>query len=436
MVIQWKRKDVCVKYSITYVLEKKNNRPNEVRLRMRVRWGTNISQHMIPYTINPDKWSKETNRCKSNTTHGKDKISASMINHKIQKYEESVRSIFKRFGYPTKTNFKTEFNILIGKSKPATVSLFDIYSKYIDTQGDKKGWTHKYIQKSNTVRSQLQDFNPKLTFSDFEDEQTINKFIQYLNSTSARRNVKKPEQGLKNSTVERYISQIKWFLSWAKKNGYYEGVLNTDYKVELKRIERQQKIFFSWDELMKFYTFDFGTESYNQVRDCISFMSFTSLRHSDLATLKRSDVKSDHIIVYTEKTDDALRIDLNDYSSQILSKYKDCTFRDNLALPVISNQKMNDYIKEMGKIIGFDEPTKVVYYIGSKRHDEIYPKYELLSTHVGRRSFIVNAIFLSIPPIVVMQWTGHKDYNSMKPYIAIVDELKNNEMDKFNKSPT
>ena len=67
---------------------------------------------------------------------------------------------------------------------------------------------------------------------------------------------------------------------------------------------------------MKFYTFDFGTESYNQVRDCISFMSFTSLRHSDLATLKRSDVKSDYNSLH-RKTDDGLRIDLNDYSREI-----------------------------------------------------------------------------------------------------------------------
>ena len=425
-----------MKYSITYVLEKKNNRPNEVRLRMRVRWDINLSQHLIPYTINPDKWSKETNRCIANTTHGKDKISASVINREIQRYEENVRSIFKKIDNPSMADFKIEFNILIGKRKPNTVSLFDVYSKYITIQGDKKGWTHKYIQKNNTVRSQLQEFKPNLTYSDLEKESTINKFIQYLNSTSARRNVKHPEQGLKNSTVERYISQIKWFLSWSKKNGYYEGVQNTDYKIELKRIERQQKIFFSWSELLEFYAFDFGSDTYNHVRDCISFMSFTSLRHSDLIKLKRSDVKSDHIIVYTEKTDDGLRIDLNDYSREILNKYKDSTFKNDLALPVISNQKMNDYIKEMGKIIGFDEPTKVVYYIGAVRHDEIYPKYELLSTHVGRRSFIVNAIFLGIPPIVVMQWTGHKDYNSMKPYIAIVDELKNNEMDKFNKSPT
>lgn len=422
-----------MKFSITYVLEKKNNRPDEIRVRMRVRWDNKLSQHLIPYTVNPKKWSKGTNRCIANTTHGKDKVSASIINREIQKYEDTAGLIFNSNNNPTVDEFKSEFDVLIGKSKPNNNSFFDVFTTYINTQNEKKGWTKKYLKKNLSVMNQLKAFKPDITFKDLENEKTLNEFIKYLNSTYARQNVKNPEQGLKNSTVERYISHIKWFLTWAKKRNYYLGNQNTEYKVELKRIERKEKIFFTWEELMKFYSFDFGTETYNHVRDCISFMCFTSLRHSDLITLKKSDVKSDHIVVYTEKTDDGLKIDLNDYSREILNRYKDCNFKDDLALPVISNQKMNDYIKEMGKIIGFDEPTKVVYYIGSRRYDETFPKYELLSTHVGRRTFIINAIFLGIPPLVVMQWTGHKDYKSMEPYIAIVDELKNKEMDKFNK---
>jgi len=64
-----------------------------------------------------------------------------------------------------------------------------------------------------------------------------------------------------------------------------------------------------------------------------------------------------------------------------------------------------------------------------------YYKYELLTTHCGRRTFIVNAIFLGIPTEVVMKWTGHEDFESMKPYLEIVDDLRITEMEKFN-SPT
>ena len=60
------------------------------------------------------------------------------------------------------------------------------------------------------------------------------------------------------------------------------------------------------------------------------------------------------------------------------------------------------------------------------------PKYALLSTHAGRRTFICNALALGIPAQVVMKWTGHSDYKAMKPYIDIADDIKANAMNKFN----
>ena len=110
-------------------------------------------------------------------------------------------------------------------------------------------------------------------------------------------------------------------------------------------------------------------------------------------------------------------------------------FEGHKALPVISNQKMNDYLKELGELAEINEPVSETYYKGSKRIDTITPKYALLGTHAGRRTFICNALALGIPAQVVMKWTGHSDYKAMKPYIKIVDKLKVAEMDKFNKFP-
>jgi len=427
-----------VKYSITYVLETKNNRPNEVRIRMRVRWNEKLSQALIPYTVNPSKWSKETNRCIANTTHGKDKVSASEINREIQKYEDAVDDVFKQNNNPSLDEFKTSFNILIGKSKPINISVFDVFDDYITAQSEKKGWTKKNIQKNETIKNQLRDFNPEITFTNLEQEKTINDFIKFLNTKSARRNIKYPEKGLQNSTVERYVSMLKWFLTWAKKRDYYKGDQNK-YKVELKGLDGKLNtlVFFNWTELLFLYNYKFGNKTFERVRDCICFCCFTSLRHSDLITLRRSDVKENHIVVFSEKTDEGLYIDLNDYSREILKKYENDIFPDDLALPVMSNQKMNDYIKEIGKLLEFNTPTRIVYYIGSTRYEDVVPRYELFSTHIGRRTFIVNALYLGIPSEVVMRWTGHEDYESMKPYIEIVDALKNKEMAKFNKkSPT
>ena len=92
----------------------------------------------------------------------------------------------------------------------------------------------------------------------------------------------------------------------------------------------------------------------------------------------------------TVKTSDSLIIELNDHRRAILEKYKDVEFENDKALPVITNQKMNDYLKELAELAEINEPVRQTYYKGNERIDEVTPKYALLGTHAGRRTFICN----------------------------------------------
>ena len=71
---------------------------------------------------------------------------------------------------------------------------------------------------------------------------------------------------------------------------------------------------------------------------------------------------------------------------------------------------MNEQLKELGQVAESDEPVRETYYKGNQRIDEVTPKYALLSTHTGRRTFICNALALGILVQVVMKWNGHSDY--------------------------
>ena len=162
------------------------------------------------------------------------------------------------------------------------------------------------------------------------------------------------------------------------------------------------------------------------------FCCFTGLRYSDVAKLRKNDIKDGYFDVVTQKTVEGIRIELNRYSQAIINKYMDCKLPGGKLFPVVSNQRMNEHLKELGKKCGIDEPTRTVYFIGNERHEEVYPKYALLTTHCGRRTFVVNALRLGIPVEVIIRWTGHSDYKSLKPYVKIVDELKRREMSKFD----
>ena len=169
------------------------------------------------------------------------------------------------------------------------------------------------------------------------------------------------------------------------------------------------------------------------MRDVFLFCCYSSLRYSDVFNLKHSNIKKDHIEITTVKTADSLIIDLNDYTRAIIKKYKDAHFENDKVLPVISNQKMNDYIKDLAELAGINEPVHETYYKGNERIETVTPKYALLGTHAGRRTFICFALSLGIPVQVIMKWTGHSDYKAMKPYIDIEDSIKASSMNKFNR---
>ena len=263
------------------------------------------------------------------------------------------------------------------------------------------------------------------------------RYINDLTEESLQRFISRLlRAGMRNTTVAKDYAFVRWFLSWASKRGYYTGNLHQTFKPRLKGTDGNAReiIYLTIPEMDRLRACQIpdNQKHLEQTRDVFLFCCYTSLRYSDVAALKVEDVKEGYITVVTQKTSDGLKIELNRHAQAIIDKYHGKRFRGDRALPVISNQKMNDYLKELGRMAGIDAPTRVVYFRGEQRFDEYHPKWELLTTHCARRTFVVTALQLGIPVEVIIRWTGHSSYEAMKPYVAIVDDLKKKEMDKFN----
>ena len=454
-----------IKRTCQFLLGKEAGKP-DAKLKYRIKWNSNksIVDFNVGYRVDVNKWSKETQRCKLSTTHGKKKVQANIINREIQKFDGIAESVFLDFEKenhtPTIEEFRTAFNVANGKqpeTKKEEKQFFDVFDEFVEKMGAENSWEEPTYTKFGALKKHLENFKSDISFSDLtdEDDSVLISFVQYQQTKEAMQlTLPKSETGMKNTTIAKNVGFLKWFLRWSSHKNYYQGKAHETFRPKLKGTDGNSKvvIFLTWEELMKVYNFDFtkakkkvkdsdheidlddeNKKALERVRDVFCFCCFTSLRYSDVAKLRRSDVKETFISVVTKKTVDGLKIDLNDYSKSILDKYKDHVFHDDLALPVISNERMNDHLKIMGSVIGIDDPIRIVYFIGNNRYEEVYPKYELLTTHCGRRTFIVNALFLGIAAEVVMSWTGHSDYESMKPYVAIVDSLKEKSMSLFNR---
>lgn len=413
-----------------FLLDKEVDK-TDAKLRFRVRWGSNIVAFNVGFRVDVSKWSTETQRCKNNSTHGKKKVMASVINREINRYEEAAEEIWAIYDRdnitPTKEQFKNDFLKLVrGKediNKQEEDTFWEIYNKFTREMGMQNSWSEATYKKFNTLKNHLHAYNDEVSL-DKLDENGLSMFVAYL----------RDEAGLRNSTISKQLGFLKWFLRWATAKGYNTKQDFVAFSPKLKTSEKKV-IFLEWDELMKIYNFEFPkNKAYlERVRDVFCFCCFTSLRYSDVYNLKWSNVSDDNITITTIKTADSLTIELNDYSKSIIDKYKNIHYPGNKVLPVITNQKMNEYIKELGFVCGIDTPINITYYKGNQRIDEVHPKYELLGTHSGRRTFICNALMLGISPEIVMKWTGHSDYKSMKPYIDIADSAKKEAMKLFNK---
>lgn len=423
-----------IKRNIIFALEsrKKNGVPivENVPIRMRVIYASQRIEFTTGYRIDAVKWDANKQRVKNGCTN-KLKQSASEINADLLKYYTEIQNVFKEFEVqeimPSTQQLKDAFNLRIKNTdeepqENVETSFWDVFDEFVKECGNQNNWTKSTYEKFAAVKSHIKEFKDDVTFEYF-DESGLNEYVNFL----------RDDKDMRNSTIGKQIGFLKWFLRWSFKKGYHQNIAYDTFRPKLKTTPKKI-IFLTWNELnkLKDYQIPQDKQYLERVRDVFLFCCFSSLRYSDVRNLKRWDVKSDHIEVTTVKTADNLIIELNDYSKAILEKYKDIQFEDDMVLPVISNQKMNDYLKELGELAEIDEPVRETYYKGNERIDEIFPKYALLSTHAGRRTFICNALALGIPAEVVMKWTGHSDYKAMKPYIDIADEIKASAMDKFN----
>ena len=328
--------------------------------------------------------------------------------------------------------------------EPRRPSTVEVFSEFTKDERLTNQWTAGTMQIWNAFEKHLKAVVKQQNLSFFNND-GINAFVRYLRVRAK----------MQENSVQKHYLNLRWFLNWAIRRGYASekeiGKIQPKFKLVDKPI-----IFLTKEELLKLYNYaipangskvklhNYEGKEYEKVvhdagplaktRDMFCFCAFTSLRYSDMANLKRTDIAGDTMYITTQKTHDRLPINLNSFAKEILAKYEDQRFPGGAALPVISNQKMNDYLKNLCELCEFNAPITTVTYRAGKRVETTKPKYELIGTHAGRRTFICFALASGIPPQVVMKWTGHSDYKAMKPYIDIAEKVKAEQMAIFEKN--
>lgn len=295
------------------------------QLMIRVRWNSKKNEvaFSVGYTIDPMKWDSTKQLVKANTTHyisGKT-VYAREINNAIRTFLGCIEEVFTEYSLhnemPGNADLKELVNEKLGRNKPKVVeddntekTLKDIFSEFLQLRPQEGGWSKSAQYKYGQMWNQLNSCDPKITLGTL----TVSKMQELV-----RWYVK---NDYCNRTIQKQFKIVKSFFRWVSKQGYsiQSGVL--EFKPKLKVIPKVVT-FLKYKELMHFFEYEFPKEKeyLSKARDMFCFMAFTSLRYSDLAKLRPSNIIDGYLDFCTEKTDDRLHIALTEHAQKIIDKY-------------------------------------------------------------------------------------------------------------------
>lgn len=296
-----------------------------------------------------------------------------------------------------------------------TETIEDRISEYLSHV--KANLAHNTFKNSNANLNHFRTFLGKnatrLSVKEI-DETLIANFVNYM------------KDGRLNNTVVKSAQVVRTFLQYCLKKKY----ITVMPMVETGSPNNITVIHLSHDEVMRMAMAPMPNLSLERVRDFFLFGCFTGMRYGDIAGLKKVNVYGNHIKFFNEKNGatQAITVPLTPVSKSIIEKYKDIP--GAYALPSISNQKTNDALKEVARLAGLTDKIEIANKdaFGSiiKNH---YLKYELVSCHTSRKSFITIAMTLGMPESTIVSITGHaKGSKAFHKYYDVVNQTKFTQM--------
>lgn len=408
-----------IKYRTLFVLHRRSAK-DAPRVQFRLRWESRSLAMSTGMEADPAKWDGRAQRCAPGSFHGPKGTPASAINAELRRWEDAAAETldgFARDGHvPSVDEARNALQAALflepGESSGGGVTA--AFDEFCREQGEAGAWSDGTRAKWGVFRRHMLRWRRDPQWADFSEAGLVS-FLAYL----------REGRGFRNSTAGKTLALMRWFLSWADRKGFPTGAAYRTFRPKFKGQDIRPVIFLTWGELMSLWEWDASGHEYRgNVRDVFCFCCFTSLRFSDAENLRWTDVGRDSIRVTAVKTAEPLEIQLNGWSRELLGRHVDEDNGGDRVFPRIPNQVFNRELHALCRECGIDEPVHRTWYRGARRVDEVAPKWSLISSHAGRRTFICNALAMGIPAAVVMQWTGHSDYDSMRPYIGVSQETK------------
>jgi site-specific recombinase XerD len=376
--------------------------------------GERIELSTKRYT-HPDKWSVEGSCMKGYSGEAKsinsylDALKAKVYDYQQQLIREDEQ-----------VNAENMRNKILGIDKRShmLIGIFQQHNDEIKALIGKDYAAATHIRYETSLKHTADFLKWKYKVSDIDirkiDHEFITSYEFYLKSVC----------NCCQNTTSKYIKNFGKIIRICLANGWLQKNPFINYKNKIVEVERA---FLSMEEIETMLNKVFISDRLNQVKDIFLFSCFTGLAYSDVKKLSRKNiaigVDGDRwIYINRTKTDTRSNIPILPIASFLLEKYKDHpqVVNQEKLLPILSNQKMNSYLKEIADVCEINKE---------------------LTFHIARHTFATTVTLSNGVPIEsVSKMLGHKNLKTTQHYAKILDLKVSNDMkilkDKFSEFGT
>ena len=357
------------------------------------------SQFSSKLEIHPDMWDSKRGRAKGNTAK------ANNLNRLLDNIRANISQHYTRLmdsnGYVVPDKIK---NALLGiEEKGKTIISFfekhnEQYKLKVGTTSTWKTYTRYELTKNRLIEFLKDKYN--LTDIPVKEINTVflQDFYLFLRNT----------HNSGNNNAMKMLQRLRTILSYVKSTGlvFIDPYIN--FKMSFEKTDRN---FLEKEEIDIIYNKNFTSDRLEKVRDVFVFSCYTGLSYCDLASLKQENIvkafdNNMWIMSKRNKTSVKFNVRLFDIPVAILEKYAGKQ-KDGRLLPLISNQKMNEYLNELSEICGINKK---------------------ITCHTARHTFATLCITEGVPIESVSKMLGHTNIQTTQIYARIIDQKLSHDM--------
>lgn len=389
---------------VSFQLKKfRKDEKGQVPIYVRLTINDNRCEFSIKRSVDPEKWISNVGVAKGTTEEIKN-LNAYLNTVKLKLFEH-YRQLLEAGKSITPESIRNAYFGITEKSK-TILDVFGYHNSQVKALLNKE-FSFGTYERYCTALSHTKEFIQwKYSVSDLEVKRIsyefITEFEYYL----------KTVRKCSHNTAIKYITNFKKIIRICIGNGWLDKDPFTNYKITLKEVERE---YLTQEEIQAIADKEFATSRLEQVRDIFLFCCFTGLAYSDTKKLSK-----DHLLIGIDgekwikinrtKTDARSSIPLLPTAAAIIDKYSDNvkSKTENKLLPVLSNQKMNDYLKEIAGVCGINKN---------------------ITFHLARHTFATTVTLTNgVPLESVSKMLGHKSVRTTQHYAKIVDRKVSDDM--------